>query len=72
MLPQALWGNNTVSGCQSNLALKLPCWVALETVDHIALRQQTNLHSFTKRVDLGLDSKDLPFSCDTVAGFTSI
>lgn len=54
MLPQALWGNNTVSGYQSNLALKLPCWVALEAVDHIALSQQMNLNSFTERGDLGL------------------
>lgn len=37
MLPQALWGNNTLSGCQSNLPLELPSWVALETVYHTAL-----------------------------------
>lgn len=54
MLPQALWGNNTVSGCHSNLALNLPSWVALEAVDHIALSQQMNLNSFTKREDFGL------------------
>lgn len=54
MLPQALWGNDTISGCQSNLALKLPFWVALEAVDHIALSQQTYLNSFTERGDLGL------------------
>lgn len=40
MLPQALWGNNTISGCHSNLALKLPHWLALETVDRVALSQQ--------------------------------
>lgn len=54
MLPQAPWGNNTVSGCQSNLALKLPSWVALETVDGVALSKQTTLNSFTKGGDLGL------------------
>lgn len=54
MLPQALWGNNTVSGCHSNLALKLPSWVALEPVYHTALSQPTNLNSFTTRGDLGL------------------
>lgn len=37
MLPQALWGKNSLSGCQSNLPLKLPSWVALEAVYHIAL-----------------------------------
>lgn len=51
MLPQALWGNNSLSGCHSNLPLKLPSWVALETVYHIALfvklrrgSQQKNLN----------------------------
>lgn len=36
MLPQALWGNNSLSGCPSNVPLKLPTWVVLETIYHIA------------------------------------
>lgn len=37
MLPPGPLGNNSLSGCQSNLPLKSPHWIVLGTAYHIEL-----------------------------------